>query len=150
MVPCLGRPGDGDLAIGMKGAVAAGRRDDDRAVIDRAEDLGAHVDGADIDESSRAQREFPEALAVGAQSRFIVDAGGHVTEMRRRNVVLHDRLEVEDVQRLLGIADQLVEIARSPVGRIRWTQALRQGGLREQRACSQELQQTAAARRVKM
>jgi hypothetical protein len=65
-----------------------------------------------------------------------------------RNVFLRHRLEVENVQRLLLIGNQLVEIARSPVYRVRWAKALRQGGPREQRAGGQELQQTAAARGV--
>jgi hypothetical protein len=104
----------------------------------------------DIDEAPRPQRQFPETLAVGAQGDFVVDAGGHVTEMRRRNVLLHDRFEVEDVQRLGGIGDQLVGIARRPLCRVGRTDPFRHGAAREQRARGQELQETAAAGALNM
>ena len=119
MVADLGRLGHGNFAVGVEGAVAASRRDHDRAVIFRAEQLEAHIDIADIDQPSRTQREFLEAFAVGAQGHFVVSAGCHVAEMRRRHVFLHDRLEVENIERLLGIGDQLVEIARRPFRRVR-------------------------------
>jgi hypothetical protein len=45
---------DGHLTVGVKGAVAAGRRDHDRIVIGRAEDLGRRIDRADIDEPPRS------------------------------------------------------------------------------------------------
>ncbi len=142
--------GDGDLRVGMKGAVAAHRRKDDRTVVFCAEDVGAHVDLADIDEPPRPQLEFPEALAVGTQGHFVIDARGHVSEMRRRNILLHDRLEVENVKRLRRVGNQLVEIARRPVSRIRWPQPFRQRVAREQRARRQELQQAATADEVNM
>src|SRR6202158_6101374 len=142
--------GDGDLRIGMKGAVAAGRRNNDRAVVFRADDLGADVAFAGVDEPARAQLEFLENLAVGTQGYFVIDACGHVTEMRRRNVLLHHRLEVENVKRLRGIGNQFVEVARGPVCRIRWMQCFRHGAACEQRARSQELQQPAAANDVNM
>ena len=146
MVPALRGLGDGELAVGMKGPVAAGRRDHDRAVVADAEDLDAHVDLADVDQPPRPQLELPEALAVGAQRHLVVDAGRHVAEMRRRDVLLHHRLEVEHVERLPGVGDQLVEIARRPVHRIGQPQLLPPGRCaRQQRACRQELQQAAAA-----
>jgi hypothetical protein len=131
MVARFRRIGDRDLGIGVKGAVAAGRRDHDRAVVFRAEDLAAHVDAADIDQPPRPQCEVPETFAVGAQGRLVIGPCGHVTEMRRRNILFHHRLEVEDVQRLLWIGDQPVELARRPVHRVGWTQTLCQRWLRE-------------------
>ncbi len=68
--------------------------------------------------------------------------------MRRRNILPHDRLEVENVERLRGVSNQLVEIARRPVDRIRWPQPFRQRAAREQRARRQKLQQAAAADEV--
>ena len=145
MVAGFRRLGDRDLAVGVKGAVAAGRRDHDRAVVFGAEDLGAHVDLADIDQPARPQLEFPETLAIGAQGHFVVDAGGHVAEMRRRHVLLHDRFEVENVERLVGSA---ISLSRSrgaqstgSDGRNPSARAL----LREQRARRQKLQKAAAA-----
>jgi hypothetical protein len=67
VVAHLGSFGDGDLAVGMKGAVAADRRDHDRAVIRRAEDFGAHVDIADVDEPSRARRKFPKTSRLACK-----------------------------------------------------------------------------------
>ncbi len=111
--------GDRDLRIGMKGAVAARRRNHDWAVVFCAEDLGADVDLADIDEPPRPQLKFPEALAVGTQGHFVIGPRGHVAEMRRRNIFPHDRLEVENVKRLRGVGNQFVEVARGPVRRVR-------------------------------
>ena len=79
----------------------ADRRDDDRRVVFHAEDFGAHVDLADVDQPARPQLKLEEALAIGAQRDLVVDAGRHVAEMRRRNVVAADRLEIEHVDRLL-------------------------------------------------
>ena len=45
----------------------------------------AHVDLADVDQPARAEHEFQEALAVGAQRDLVVDAGRHVAEMRGRH-----------------------------------------------------------------
>src|SRR5262249_43829936 len=71
------------------------------------EDLGRRVDLADVDQPARTELEFQEALAIGAQRDLVVDAEGHVAEMRGRNVLAADRLEIEDVDRLLGRFDEL-------------------------------------------
>ena len=118
MVPRLRRSGDGDLALRVEGFLPADRRDHDRAVVFHPENVGAHVDLADIDEAARPQLEFQEAFSVGAQRDFVVDAGGHVTEMRRRHVHTAGCLEIEDVDRLLGSFDQFVGLQRRPEHRI--------------------------------
>ena len=69
------RLGDRHLSVRMQGPVAAGRRDDDRAVVGEAEDLAAHVDAADVDEAARPELEAEEALPVAAQRGFLVDSG---------------------------------------------------------------------------
>ena len=150
MVACFRRFGDGDLCVGVKRAVAARRRNHDRAVVFCAEDLGAHIDFADIDEPPRPQLEFAETFAIGAQGHFVIDARGHVSEMRRRNILPHDRLEVENVERLRGVGDQFIEVAWCPVRRVRWPQPFRQRVAREQRARRQKLQQAAAAGELKV
>src|ERR1700682_5522440 len=98
VVAGLRRLGDGDLPVRVKGAVATGRRDDDRTVIAGAEEFGRHVDRADIDEPAWAQLEVEEALAIGAQRHLVVGASYHVAEMRRRQILLRGRLEAEDVE----------------------------------------------------
>jgi hypothetical protein len=120
------------------------------STIGHAEDLGAHIDLADLDQPPRPQLKFAEAVAIGAQGHFVIGAGGHVAEMRRRNVLLRDRLEVENVQRLRGVGNQFIEVAWSPVRRIGWPQPLCQGASRQQRARRQKLQQAAAADEVNM
>jgi hypothetical protein len=70
--------------------------------------MGSHVDCADVNESARSQLEFQETFAVGAKRHLIVDAGDHVAEMGRRHVLLCNRLEVEDVEGVLGIRNQIV------------------------------------------
>ena len=77
-----------------------------------------HVDLADVDQPTRTQLKFQEALTIGAQRYFVIDTGGHVAEMRRRNVGAADRLEIEDVDRLLGRLDQFGGAHRRPHQRI--------------------------------
>src|SRR6516164_1284639 len=67
------------------------------ACVFHPEDLGRHVDLADVNQPARAELEFQEALAIGAQRDLVVDARGHVAEMRGRHVLAADRLEIEDV-----------------------------------------------------
>ena len=102
MVADLGGLGDGNFRVRVKGPVAPRRRDHDRAVEFRAKDLDAHVDLADIDQPPRPQLELLKTVPIGAQRYFVVDAGRHIAEMRRRHVRLHDRLEVEDIERLVS------------------------------------------------
>src|SRR5262249_36657557 len=107
MVSDFRRLGDIDLAARVKSFLSTHWRDNDWAIVVHAENFGAHVDFADIDQTARAQLEFQEALAIRAQSYLIVDARGHVAEMRRRHVMAHHRLEVEYVDRLLGALDEV-------------------------------------------
>jgi hypothetical protein len=146
MIAGLGGAGDALFAIRVVALVAAGRRNDDRAVELHAEEVDAHVDLAHVDQAARPQLVFQETLAVGAQRDLVVDAGGHVAEVRRRHVLRHYRLEIEDVDGFLRVRDQLVEGARRPDHRIgQQARPLgREGGevgVREQRARGQELQE---------
>jgi hypothetical protein len=58
MVAGLRCPGHRAFAVLVKGAVAAGRSNDNWAIVFGAEDIEAHVDLADIDQSPRPQLEF--------------------------------------------------------------------------------------------
>ena len=122
MVSGFRRLGDVDFAARVEGLLPADRRDDDRGIVFHAEDLGAHIDLADVDQTARAQLEFQEAFAVGPQGDFVVHARGHVAEMRRRNVRAADRLEIEHVDRVLGTLDEIFRPERRPhdgVGKFR-------------------------------
>jgi hypothetical protein len=142
------------FAIRVKELVAAGWRDEDRRVIFRPENLDAHVDLGDVVETSRPKLEFQETFAVRAQRHLVVEAGGHIAEMRRGNVSEGGRLEVEDVDRLLCRLDRLAA-GTSPDHRIRpfrgrfvCQRLARQGGKarrRKQRARRDILQEAAAA-----
>src|SRR5207248_2280764 len=59
------------------------------------------------------------ALAIGAQRDLVVDAGRHVAKVRGRNIRAGDRLEIEDIDRLLGALDEVIGIERSPDDRVR-------------------------------
>jgi hypothetical protein len=107
-LPALAGVGDCHFSVRVKGAVAAGGRDRDRTVILAAENLRGHVDYADIDETAWAQLKFQKSLAIGAKRHFIVDTGNHVPEVRWRQILLCDRLEVEHVEGVFGIGDQIV------------------------------------------
>ena len=106
---------------------------------------------SDIDKVTRTQMEFEETLAIGPEGHLIVDAGDHVAEMRRRQVLLRDGLEVEYVQGFLGVRDQIVQLARRPGHRIgeprRRGYVLRESwrtDIRQQRAGGHELKETTA------
>src|SRR5215831_17519778 len=111
-------PSGGDLALVVKGSLAADRREHDGACIFQPEDLGRHVDLADVDQPARTKLEFQEALAIGAQRDLVVDAGGHVAEMRGWNVLAADQFEIEDVDRVLGRLDEIVRAHGRPHQRI--------------------------------
>jgi hypothetical protein len=153
VVASLGGAAGGNLALVVERALAAHGREHDRARIFHAENVGRHVDLADVDEPARTQLELEEALAVGAQRDFVVDTRGHVAEMRGRDVLAADRLEIEDVDRLLGRLDGLVRAHRRPHQRIGELGPRREafagegfepaGG--EQRTSGQELQELAPA-----
>ena len=151
MVADLGGGGDRGLAVGVIAFVPAGGRQEDRRVVFHPENLGRHVDLADVDQTSRPQLEFLEAFAIGPQGDVVVDAAGHVAEMRRRNVLRRHRLEVEYVDGFLRRGDQLVERARRPdhgIGQPRRRLGRHGGeiGRGEQGARGEELQESAAAR----
>ena len=150
MVARSRRFGDGDLAVFVEKLVAAGRRDEHRRIVLAAENVGAHVHLRDVIEPARAKLEFQKPLTVGAQRHLVVDAGGHVAEMRRRYVFERGRLEVEHVDRLFRAFDRL-KAPRRPDHRVRKFQRCvtgvsRQSGRCDQRTCGEILQEPAAAR----
>ena len=151
MIAGLGGARDTLLAVGIVAAMATSRRDDDRRLVTLAENFRRHVDLADVDQAPRPQLEFQKAFPVSAQRDVVVDTGGHIAEMGRRHVLVHHRLEIEDVERLLRARDQMVVVARRPDERIgrplrHFFRQRRKGGAGEQRACGHELDEAAAAR----
>ena len=110
--PCC--RGHRDLSFRVKGSVAAGRRNHDRAVKPRTQNFSGHIDRADIYEPARTELKLQKSLAIGAQRNFIVDAGDHVSKVCRWYVLFCDRLEVEYVEGLLRIGNQIIQIARCP------------------------------------
>jgi hypothetical protein len=137
----------------MESLLAADRRHHDRGVVFDAEDFGRHVDLADVDQPARAEHEFQEALAIGAQRDLVVDARRHVAEMRGRHAHAHDRLEIEHIDRVLRRLDEFFRTQRRPhdgVGKlVSGNGSLTGEGFKpaggEQRAAGQELQELAAA-----
>src|SRR5262249_60980800 len=94
-----------------------------------------------------------EGLSIGTQRDLIVEARSHIAEMRRRHVLLHHRLEIEDGERLFRLADELADVPRRPrqwIGRTRRSgdvlRKSRPANLRQQWAPDQELQDAATAR----
>src|SRR4030095_10805267 len=85
-----------DLAFGVEGLLPAHRRDDDGTGVAHAEDLGARIDLAYVDQAPRPELELDKTFAVRAQGHFVVDPGGHVAEVRGGNVLARHRLPSED------------------------------------------------------
>src|SRR5262249_15001277 len=141
----------GEFTVLVEGLLSADRRDDDRGVISHAQNIGRHVDLADVDEPTRPQLEFQEPLAIGAKRHLVIDPGGHVAEMRGRNVLPADRLEIEHVDGLLGRFDALVGTHGRPrqwVGKFaprREFLASKGSAGGEQRTCGQEFKKLAPA-----
>ena len=109
---------DSNLAVGVKGFVAAGRAYENRRIKLGAEELHASVDLGHVPETAREELEFQEPLAVRPQRDLVIDAGGHVAEMRRRHVFVCPRLEVEDVDCVLRAFNKFA-VRRRPNHRIR-------------------------------
>ena len=143
--------GDSNLAVGVKGFVAAGRAHENRRIKLGAEKLHAGIDFGHVPETAREELEFQEPLAVRAQRDLVIDAGGHVAEMRRRHVFVCHRLEVEHVDCVLRAFNKFAA-RRRPNHRIgqlgrRFHAVSRYCARREQRTSGQVLKKTAAAGR---
>ena len=155
VVARLGAARGGNLTLVVERPLPPNRRQHDGGSVPHAQDVDAGVGLAHVDEAARAELEFQEAFAVGAQRRLVIDAGGHIAEMCRRHVLAAYRLEVEDVDRILGRCDQLVGAHRRPGERVRelgpGAHALAGKGARrrarQQRAAREKLQELATARR---
>jgi hypothetical protein len=98
----------------------------------------------------RHELEFEKILAVGAQRNLVVEAGGHVAEMRGRGVLAAHRFEVEHIDRVLWTIDQCAAARRRPYHRIgqfgrRFHAVGPQSAGCQQWASSEVLQKTAAA-----
>jgi hypothetical protein len=106
MIAGARRFGDRGLTVGMERLLASDRRDNDRGRIFRAQQVNAHINLAHVDEATRSKLKLEKIRAIGAQRHLVVDTGGHVTEMRRRDVDARDRFEVEHVDRFLWALDQ--------------------------------------------
>lgn len=73
-----------------------------------------------VDQPSRSELESGEALTVRSEGRVIVDAAGHVAEVRRREAQARDGLEVEDAECLVrrldhGVLRKLLQLAQHAI-----------------------------------
>ena len=73
---------------------------ENRAVVDRAEQIDAHVDFGGVAQTARAQFDVLEPFAIGAQRAVVVDAAGHVGPMAGHHLAVRGFLEIEDVEGL--------------------------------------------------
>ncbi len=88
----------GGLAIGMEGALARHRRENDRRGERLAEQADGEIDLADVDQAPCAQAPGVEGLTVGFDRAVVQHAAGEIAEMRQRNVTFRDSFEFEDVE----------------------------------------------------
>ena len=82
----------------MERFFTARRAQEDRAVVNGAEQLDAHVDLGGVAQAARAQLDVLEHVAIGMERQVVVDAARHVSPMTRQDVVVSDVLEIEDVE----------------------------------------------------
>ena len=94
----FGCPGDGQFAFGEERFFTARRAQEDRAVVDGAEQLDAHVDLGGVAQAARAQLHVLVPFAIGAQRGVVVDAAGHVSPMAGHDLAVSGLLEIEDVE----------------------------------------------------
>jgi len=92
----------GEFAIGVEGALAAGRADEDGPVPGGAEDFGVGVDFAGVDEAAGAEFDTRVGFVIGAESVLVVDAGGHVTEVCGRDLLSRCFFEVHHIEGVFG------------------------------------------------
>ncbi len=82
----------------MKRSFTARRAREDRAGVDGAEQLDAHVDLGGVAQAARAQLDVLEHFAIGVKGRVVVDAARHVRPMAGLDLVVSDLFEIEDIQ----------------------------------------------------
>ncbi len=97
---------DGQLTFGVERLLAAERAEDDRRAVLVAEQIDRGIELADVHEAARAQRPLGIAVAIRLDGGVVVGAGDEVAPVRGRNLRFRDRLEIEDVERFAGGADQ--------------------------------------------
>ena len=96
----------GQLAFRVERLLGTARGQNDRARELRAEDLGGGVEIAHVHQASRSQLELPEGLAVGPECELVLDAHGQVRVVPREQLLPRHGLEVKDVDRVDGGAEE--------------------------------------------
>src|SRR6185369_6967880 len=116
----------------MKCLLASNGSDHDGRIPFGAEDLGRHIDTADIHQAARPKLIVREAFAISFESCVAVDSGCHVSEVRGRESLSRGGFELKDIQGLGGILDYFVGRLQERISERKQT--------REQRAAREELQ----------
>src|SRR5713226_248861 len=98
----------GDLAFRMKSALAANRGNNDRCFPFHAKDLRRCIESVDIDEAARPNLKPGEGGVIRAKRDIVINTRCHVCPMRRRKLLPRERLEIENVNGLLGRGDELL------------------------------------------
>ena len=102
-LPGLRRARHRQFAVGVEGPVAANRAQEDRRCPTRRRAADTDVSIVPMSTSRRTRSSIArEPLPVRPHRRVIVGARLEVAEVGRRQVLSRDRLEVEDVERVLG------------------------------------------------
>src|SRR5712692_2452386 len=98
----------GDLAFRMKSALAANRGNNDRGFPFHAKDLRRCIESVDIYEAPRPNLKLGESGVIRMKGDIVIDARCHVCPMRRWKLLPRERLEIENVNGLLGRRNELL------------------------------------------
>ena len=78
--------------------MAGGRAQENRAAVDSAEKLDAHIHFRGVAQTARPQLHMLVAFAIGAQRGVVVHAAGHVGPVTGHDLAVSSFLEIENVE----------------------------------------------------
>src|ERR1700730_2873396 len=108
MAPACSRLRGRDLTVRMKCALTAHRSNNDRGFPFHTKDFRRCIDTVDIDEPARPDLKPRESGVIRTKRNVVINSGCHVCPMRRRKLLTRKRLEIENVNGLLGRRQELL------------------------------------------
>jgi hypothetical protein len=94
-----------DFAKHIERLLTAHRIDHDRRRVFRSIQRNARIESAQICKTPRTERPALVSLAIGADRRIVIGAGGEISPVSHRDLRFGRGLKIEDVERVLGRFD---------------------------------------------
>src|SRR5215813_1065985 len=98
-----------NLPFFVEGALGSHRRNQNRALPLHPKNFSRGIEFCDVDEASWPNLKFGKSVTICTKSGVIIYSSRHVTPVSRRQVLLRDRFQIEDVERLIRRGDEFVK-----------------------------------------